>query len=104
LIVDVQDVELNRLLNGLLVGFAAIVVLSIVPWPLRNGRNRWTLALPWIGLLLYGAYEWLMPARMDIRLDLLAVWPLGILVFFLWGIRLWRIRWLRTRAEKPNAS
>jgi len=72
-----------------------VTVVSIIPWRLQGGRNRWTHLLPWLALALYFAYESAMPARMNIRLDLVVISPLTGLVILAWLIRLMRIRWLK---------
>ncbi|MGH6718632.1 MAG: hypothetical protein ACREER_04890 [Alphaproteobacteria bacterium] len=86
--IDVRDPELNVVLN---VGFYAMVacaVLSLVPWRLRDGRNRWSLALPVVAASLYLVYETTMPARWDIRVDLFVIWPLLIVTLGAGLIRL----------------
>jgi len=35
-----------------------------------------------------------MPARMDIRLDLILIFPLMAVTLLAWLVRLWRIKWL----------
>lgn len=97
--IDVQDPALNLTLNLCLFGLAATALLSLVPWPLRGGRGRWSLWLPAAALLLYAVYENAMPARMDIRLDLVLVWPLLAVALLGWIVRLWRLSRLRKRAR-----
>lgn len=95
MLIDVQDADLNFILNGCFFAIVALTVLSVIPWPLRDRRNRWTLVLPWLAVGLYIGYEAAMPTRMNIRLDLLMIWPLIGVAFLAWFVRLMRIRWLR---------
>jgi len=94
MLIDVQDAGLNYLLNGCLSGIAVVTLLSLMPLQLSEGLNRWILVLPWIGLTLYFAYEYAIPARMDIRLDLILILPLMAVTLLVWLVRLWRIKWL----------
>ena len=95
MLIDVQDDAANQILNGCLLGIVLITLLSVIPWRLRDGRNRWTHLLPLMALTLYVVYEITMPARMNIRLDLILVLPLITINLVAWLIRLARIRWLR---------
>jgi len=101
--IDVQDPALNLTLNFCLFGIAAAALLSLVPWPLRRGRGRWSLWLPLPALALYAVYEATMPSRMDIRLDLVLIWPLLATILLGWTVRLLRLRWLRRR-ERPDGG
>lgn len=92
MIIDVQDSALNVLLNACLYGLAALAVLAVIPWPLRDRRNRWTLWLPLVALGVYAVYERAMPARMDIRLDLVLIGPLLLIILAAWLIRLILVR------------
>ena len=93
--IDVQDSDLNLILNACFYGLVALAVFALIPWPLRNQRNRWTLWLPLPALALYAGYETSMPARMDIRLDLVLIWPLLLIVFAAWLIRIIVLRRVR---------
>ena len=95
MLIDVQDIGLNYVLNGCLLSIFVVMLISLFPWRLRDGCNRWTLLLPWLALGLYGAYEFSMPTRMNIRLDLVVIWPLIGITFLAWFIRLMRIRLLK---------
>ena len=46
MLIDIQEPGLNLILNGCLYGLAVLAALSVVPWRLRERRNRWTLWLP----------------------------------------------------------
>ena len=88
MLIDVQDPGLNVILNASFYGLAATAIASILPWPIRGGRNRWTLWLPLAAIALYVAYELAMPTRMNIRVDLLLIWPFLLIVLIAWLIRL----------------
>ena len=92
MLIDVKAPDLNLILNGCLYGLAVLAALSVVPWRLRERRNRWTLWLPPTALALYLAYEITMPARWNIRLDLLLVLPLLLIVVLAWLVRLVLLR------------
>ena len=92
MLIDVQDPNLNVILNACLLGLALLALLSLIPWPIRGRRNRWTLWLPVAVLALYAVYEAYMPARMNIRLDLVLILPLLGLAVGAWLIRILLIR------------
>lgn len=99
MLIDVQDTNLNIILNLCLFGILLVTFASLIPWPLRDGRNRWTFFLPVLALALYAVYESGMPTRMDIRLDLIVIWPLlGV------NIVATLIRWARIRWRKRNGT
>ena len=95
--IDVQESGLNLILNACLFGLVAFALLSIVPWRLRDGRNRWTLWLPLAALIIYAVYETSMPARWDIRLDLVLIAPLLFVVLIAWLVRLVLLRLRRPK-------
>lgn len=90
--IDVGDGQLNLILNGCLFGMIALAAITLCPWPLGGGRNRWALWLPVVAVALYAAYEAVMPANFNIRVDLFLVWPLLLLVLLGWVFRLGAIR------------
>lgn len=93
MIIDVHDPSLNQILNAcffLILGFGLI---SIIPWRLKSGKNRWTLILPIFAILVYVVYEFTMPSNWDIRVDLLLLWPVLVMILLLGlvrGILIWR--------------
>lgn len=97
MLIDVQDPAANLALNLCLLGIAATALLSLIPWRLRDGRGRWSLWLPVPLIAFYIAYEAAMPARMDIRLDLVLIWPMLAIGLLAWVVRLLRVRRLRKR-------
>jgi len=88
MLLDVGDPTRNLVLNACFYGIALITLLSLVPWRLRQGGNRWSLYLPLAALALYVIYETTMPAHWDIRLDLFLLAPMGLVIVLAWGIRL----------------
>lgn len=96
MIVDIGDPVRNLVLNACLYGIAVISIISLVPWPISSGRNRWTLYLPLVGIGLYVAYELTMPPNWDIRLDLLVILGMGVVIVLSWLVRLVALR-RRTR-------
>lgn len=102
MLLDIQDPTLNPIVTGLFYGMALTALLSLVPWPLSGGRNRWTLWLPSLGLALYVTYEMVMPTRMNIRVDLALVWPMIAVIFLTWLARLFRIWQLNRPAAEPG--
>lgn len=92
MIVDIGDPVRNLILNACLYGIAVISVISLVPWPIGSGRNRWTLYLPLAGIGLYLAYEVTMPSNWDIRLDLLLILAMGAVIVLSWLVRLLILR------------
>lgn len=99
MIIDVQNPELNMLLNLCLFTLLALCLLSLCPWTLKSGRNRWTLALPALALLVYLIYEFTMPSNWDIRIDLLLVWPVLLLTLLAGLLRGFMIRRHRARTR-----
>lgn len=99
--IDVQDSSLNVILNSCLFLILSLSVVSLIPWKLKTGKNRWTLALPILGILAYLLYEFVMPNNWDIRLDLVLIWPaltLTILLGIIRGVIIWR----HVRKETEN--
>jgi len=104
MIIDVQNPELNLTLNLCLFIILALGLLSLCPWTLRSGRNRWTLALPVLALLVYLIYEFTMPPNWDIRIDLLLIWPVLLLTLLAGLLRGIMIRRHRARAGREQES
>jgi hypothetical protein len=98
MLIDVQEPGLNLVLNGCFYGLVLVAALSLFPWRLRHGGNRWALWLPLAALALYAGYEGAMPARMNIRLDLALILPLLGIITIAWLIRLVMVRRGRRRA------
>jgi hypothetical protein len=87
MIINVNDPSLNQILNTcffLILGFG---IVSLIPWRLRSGKNRWTMALPVLAIVVYMIYELTMPNNWDIRMDLVLLWPVLILILVLGVIR-----------------
>ncbi len=87
MLVDVGDPVRNLILNACFYGIALAMLLSLVPWRLRDGRNRWSLYLPAAALALYVTYEIAMPPNWNIRLDLFLLAPMGLVIILAWGVR-----------------
>ena len=91
--IDVQDSSLNIILNSCLFFILILSIVSIIPWKLKSRKNRWTLALPILGILTYLVYEVTMPSNWNIRMDLvLLVPPLAVIIFLgiIRGVLIWR--------------
>lgn len=73
----------DLLLAGLALVIVTCAVVALIPWGRRRALTRFMTHLPLAAVPAYGAYEWLMPNRFDIRIDLLVLWPaLGACVLF----------------------
>ena len=88
MLLDVGDPARNLLLNACFYGIVVVMLLSLVPWRLKQGRNRWSLYLPVAALILYAIYEAAMPPHWDIRPDLFLLAPMGLVIILAWSIRL----------------
>ena len=88
MLVDVGDPARNLILNACFYGIALVMLLSLVPWRLKDGRNRWSLYLPVPAFVLYVIYEAAMPSNWDIRLDLFLIIAMAIVIVLAWGTRL----------------
>ena len=99
MIIDIQDPFLNLILNFCLWIFLVVALISLIPWRLKDGKNRWTLMLPVISILVYIAYEFLMPDNWDIRMDLVLIWPVLAFIFLSCLIRIILIRHYNTRSR-----
>lgn len=97
MLLDVGEPARNLLLNACFYGIVVVTLLSLIPWRLKAGGNRWTLYLPVAALALYVTYEATMPPNWDIRLDLFLLAPMGLLIVLAWGVRL-VLRLRETRA------
>ena len=89
--------------NDRIEGVLAIstLVLCIASWcfpwsNLRSPSKRVVLQLPLLAFALYGLYELLMPIEMNIRVDLLLLWPVLLITLGLYLIRM--LRAFRRRA------
>jgi MFS superfamily sulfate permease-like transporter len=103
MMIDVQDSFLNAILNSCLLFILILSVVSLIPWKLKSEKNRWTLALPILGILAYLLYEFTMPNNWDIRLDLVFLWPALAVIIFLGVIRGVLI-WRHVRKENKNGK
>ena len=88
MLLDVGDPARNLILNACFYGITLVTLLSLVPWRLKHGRNRWSLYLPIAAVVLYAIYESAMPSNWDIRVDLLLLAPMGIVIMLAWVVRL----------------
>ena len=91
--IDVQDPALNLVLNVCFFVILGLGLVSLVPWGLKSGGNRWTLLLPILAIAVYAVYEFAMPNNWDIRVDLLLLWPVLVLILLLGMVRaliVWR--------------
>ena len=82
MLIDVGDPTLNLALNACFVAILLLALLALIPWRLF-GVARFSYRLRWLILpliLLAVSYEYLMPSRFDIRIDLLLLLPLYLLV------------------------
>ena len=99
MIIDVGNSSLNILLNFTLLLILCLGIISIIPWRLRGGKNRWTVWVPLISVLAYAIYETSMPPDWDIRLDLLVIWPVLLITVVFGFIRLIVVRKENKRSE-----
>lgn len=79
---DVGDPALNAVLNLCFGAIALLTVAAIIPWK-AAGADRVHRLLRWIAVLVFALavlYEWLMPLRFDIRVDLLLLLPMYAVV------------------------
>lgn len=93
MLIDVNNDSLNLLLNFAFIMIICLGIISVMPWRLKEGMNRWTLSLPLFAIGAYILYEYTMPSNWDIRLDLLLLWPallISIVMGVIRGIVVWR--------------
>ena len=91
--INVNDTDLNIILNFCFFLILIISIISLIPWGLKSGKNRWTLALPILGILTYLVYEVTMPSNWDIRMDLALLLPPIVIIIFMGiirGLLIWR--------------
>lgn len=77
MLINVADPLRNLALNTCLYLILSLAIVGLIPWralgvPIPGRFLRW-LALPVFVLAV--AYEWIMPSRFDIRVDLLLLLP-----------------------------
>lgn len=87
LLINVDDVRLNLILNGCFWAIVVLTVFSTFPWGLLGLGQRVARLLPAAALAVYAIYEWAMPARMDIRVDLFLLAPMGAIILITWVVR-----------------
>lgn len=90
MLINVNDPTLNLVLNGCFYLMLALGILSMIPWSLKAGKNRWTILLPIAIVVIYTIYELTMPSSWNIRVDLLMLWPL-LLMTTLIGLLRWAV-------------
>ena len=93
MIVDVNDPSLTQTLNICFFLILGLGLISLIPWRLKSGKNRWTLILPILAILVYLKYELTMPSNWDIRVDLFVLWPILTLILvsgLVRGLLVWR--------------
>lgn len=71
------------------IGILVCFVLSLIPFPLSKGWKSWSLYIPIVGTLLYVVYEELMPAEMNIRVDLIYLYPILISLWLNGIAKIW---------------
>jgi hypothetical protein len=99
---DVGDPLRNVLLNLCFVSIALLTTAAILPWRFLGAARldrlaRWVIVPV---LLLAVAYEAIMPARFDIRVDLLLLLPMYGLVVVSSIVRWWHAS--GTRKKPPR--
>jgi len=87
MLINIHDPLLNLVLNSCMYIIFVITLISLVPWRLKSGKNRWTLLLPAVAILVYLVYEITMPDNWDIRMDLVLIWPTLALIMLAGIIR-----------------
>jgi hypothetical protein len=95
MLIDVNNYTLNLILNFAFMLIICLGIISVIPWRLKSGSNRWTLSLPFLAIGTYIVYEYTMPGNWDIRLDLLVIWPvllISIVMGVIRGIVVWRYK------------
>jgi len=75
--IDVQDPARNLILNACFYMILLLTLIALVPWKTMGAKRvssglRW-LAIPILALAV--VYEWTMPSRFNIRVDLLLLLP-----------------------------
>jgi hypothetical protein len=76
------------------------VFVFAYPWRMKSRFSRIFIHLPLLVLVLLVTYEWVMPAEMNIRVDLLVLLPVFWLAFICYLVRLMLIKTRRTREKK----
>ncbi len=74
-----SDQAVSILCLGFIGILASLLLVNLVPHRYIFLRNITTLS-PFLTFLLYGAYEYAMPERYNIRLDLFIIAPLIFLI------------------------
>lgn len=100
--INVNEPVLNLILNVCFFLILGLGVITFVPWKLASGKNRWTLLLPILAILIYATYEFTMPKYWDIRIDLLLLWPVLGLIILVGAIRAFLIRRHNARARRET--
>jgi uncharacterized membrane protein len=84
---------MRDLVEGTLaIGTLAVCIASwCFPWTRLQEGIRWiALQLPLLAFVLYAIYELLMPPQVNIRIDLLFLWPMLVITLGLYIIRMLR--------------
>lgn len=98
--IDVGDPVRNIALNAIFFAVVAITLVAVIPWG-SVGAPRIGQFLRWLMipvLVLAIVYEWLMPSRFDIRIDLVLLLPMYVVIIVTSAFRWWR--WLMAGKRK----
>jgi len=104
MIINVNDPSLNLILNSCFYLILGLGFVSLFPWRLKYGENKWTLALPVLAIVAYLKYEFTMPNNWNIRMDLFLLWPVMLLIIVLGlirGITIWH-HWTISRRRSKS--
>lgn len=73
----------------------------VFPWNSRQWKARVFVHAPLLILPMGLLYEILMPPHMNIRVDLLILWPVAVLGLVLYLVKLWLFQAKTTEAPSP---
>jgi hypothetical protein len=103
MLIDVGDPLRNLMLNACFYAICALAAIAVIPWK-TAGAVRLSELLRWLAvpvLALAAVYESAMPARFDIRIDLLVLLPACGLVVAT-SVARW-IAWRRRNEAKRSS-
>ena len=81
-----------------------IGIVSVIRLAARPSKIIWDILIPVASLILYFIYESYIPSRVNIRIDLLLLYPLLFVIFILNGIHLLRSLNSESRQEASIAK
>lgn len=92
MLLNFEDTFVNIVTNGTLYLYFIFIIILFFPLKSNIGNYKWTRYIPFISVGLYIIYESVIPARWNLRFDLLVIWSLLFIILIISLIRSFRYK------------